>query len=92
MKGSGNKSKKAKNTAADIANIASILGTASGYMTLQQAMAAQAVGSLIQGSGPQHLTGDVYYPPEAVLPPRTRAAPKVAVVGGKKKARFAVAQ
>ena len=97
VKGSGKKSKKAKNTAADIANIASILGTASGHMTPQQAMAAQAVGSLIQGSGPQHLTGDVYYPPEAVLPPRTRGAPKVAVAGGahgaaKKKPRFAVAQ
>ena len=96
VKGSGKKTKKVKNTAADIANIASILGNASGYMTPQQAQATQAIGSLIQGSGP-HLTGDVYYPPEAVLPPRTRAAPKVAVVGGahgpvEKKARFAVAQ
>ena len=97
VKGSGKKSKKVKNTASDIANIASILGAASGYMTPQQAMAAQAVGSLIQGSGPQDLTGDIYFPPENVLSPRTRGAPKVAVVGGahgasKKKPRFAVAR
>jgi len=79
----------------DIANIASILGSASGHMTPQQAQATQAIGSLI-GSGPQHLTGDVYYSPEAMLPPRTRAAPKVAVGGAhgpaKKEPRFAVAQ
>ena len=63
-------------------------------MTPQQAAATQAIGSLIQGSGPIDLTGDVFYPPEAVLPPRARnARPRIAVDGGahpQKKKRFAV--
>lgn len=95
-KGAGKKSKKVKNTIGDLSQIAALLGQTSGYMTPQQAAATQAVGSLIQGSGPQDLTGDVFHPPEAILPPRPRGArPKIAVDGGavppKKKPRFAVA-
>ena len=64
-------------------------------MTPQQAAVTQATGSRIQVSGPQDLTGDVFYPPEAILPPRPRnARPRIAVDGGahslKKKPRFAV--
>ena len=58
-----------------------------------QAAATQAIGSLIQGSGPSDLTGGVFYPPEAILPPRPRnARPRVAVGGGAPvtKKRFAV--
>ena len=93
--GRGKNSKKVKNTVSDLASIAALLGQSSGYMTPQQAAATNAIGSLIQGSGPQHLTGDVFHPPEAVLPPRARGArPKIAVGGGepaaKKKPRFAV--
>ena len=94
MAGSGKKSKRIKNTIADVSQIAALLGQTSGYITPQQAAATQAIGSLIQGSGPSDLTGDVFYPPEAVLPPRARnARPRIAVDGGahpQKKKRFAV--
>ena len=101
-KGGGKKTKKVKNTIGDISQIAALLGQTSGYMTPQQAALTQGIGSLIQGSGPQDLTGDVFHPPQAALPPRPRGArPKIAVEGGaqlkpgfsptKKKARFAVA-
>ena len=93
VSGAGNKKKKVKNTIGDISQIAALLGQTSGYMTPQQAAATQAIGSLIQGSGPSDLTGDVFYPPEAVLPPRPRnARPRVAVGGGAPvtKKRFAV--
>ena len=87
--------KKIKNTIGDISQIAALLGQSSGYLTPQQAALTQGVGSLIQGSGPQDLTGDVFHPPHAALPPRLRGArPKIAVGGGahtKKKTRFAVA-
>ena len=91
--GKKSKSKKIKNTIGDVSQIAALLGQTSGYMTPQQAAATQAIGSLIQGSGPSDLTGDVFYPPEAVLPPRPRnARPRVAVGGGAPvtKKRFAV--
>ena len=92
--GSGKKSKRIKNTIADVSQIAALLGQTSGYITPQQAAATQAIGSLIQGSGPSDLTGDVFYPSEAVLPPRARnARPRIAVDGGahpQKKKRFAV--
>ena len=93
VSGAGNKKKKAKNTFADISQIAALLGQTSGYMTPQQAAATQAIGQLVQGSGPADLTGDVFYPPEAILPPRPRnARPRVAVGGGAPvtKKRFAV--
>ena len=93
VSGAGNKKKKVKNTIGDISQIAALLGQTSGYMTPQQAAATQAIGSLIQGSGPSDLTGDVFYPPEAVLPPRARnARPRVAVGGGAPvtKKKFAV--
>ena len=52
-------------------------------MTPQQAALTQSIGSLIQGSGPQDLTGDVFHPPQAALPPRQRGArPKIAVEDG----------
>ena len=64
-------------------------------MTPQQAAHTQGIDSLIQGSGPQDLTGDVFHPPQAALPPRQRGArPKIAVESGahtKKKLCFAVA-
>ena len=65
-------------------------------MTPQQAALTQGIGSLIQGPGPQDLTGDVFHPPQAALPPRPRGErPKIAVEGGAHtfflKARFAVA-
>ena len=91
--GSGKKARKAKNTIGDLSQIAALLGQSSGYMSPQQAAATQAIGSLIQGSGPTDLTGDVFYPPEAILPPRPRnARPRVAVGGGAPvtKKRFAV--
>ena len=91
--GKKSKSKKIKNTIGDVSQIAALLGQTSGYMTPQQAAATQAIGSLIQGSGPSDLTGDVFYPPEAILPPRPRnARPRVAVGGGAlvTKKRFAV--
>ena len=91
--GSGKKGRKIKNTLGDVSQIAALLGQTSGYMSPQQAAATQAIGSLIQGSGPSDLTGDVFYPPEAVLPPRPRnARPRVAVGGGAPvtKKRFAV--
>ena len=94
-RGGGKKTKKVKNTMGDLSQIAALLGQTSGYMTPQQAALTQGIGSLIQGSGPQDLTGDVFHPPQAALPPRPRGArPKIAVEGGahtKKKARFAVA-
>ena len=94
-RGGGKKTKKVKNTIGDLSQIAALLGQTSGYMTPQQAALTQGIGSLIQGSGPQDLTGDVFHPPHAALPPRPRGArPKIAVDGGahtKKKARFAVA-
>jgi hypothetical protein len=91
-RGGGKKTKKVKNTIGDLSQIAALLGQTSGYMTPQQAALTQGIGSLIQGSGPQDLTGDVFHPPQAALPPRPRGArPKIAVEGGKKKARFAVA-
>jgi len=94
-RGGGKKTKKIKNTVGDLSQIAALLGQTSGYMTPQQAALTQGIGSLIQGSGPQDLTGDVFHPPQAALPPRPRGArPKIAVEGGahtKKKARFAVA-
>ena len=92
-RGGGKKTKKVKNTIGDISQIAALLGQTSGYMTPQQAALTQGIGSLIQGSGPQDLTGDVFHPPQAALPPRPRGArPKIAVEGGaKKRPRFAVA-
>ena len=93
VSGAGKKTRKVKNTIADISQIAALLGQSSGYITPQQAAATQAIGSLIQGSGPSDLTGDVFYPPEAILPPRPRnARPRVAVGGGAPvtKKRFAV--
>ena len=88
LTGNGKKSKKAKNTIGDISQIAALLGQSSGYLTPEQAALTQGVGSLIQGSGPQDLTGDVFYPPQAILPPRPRGArPKIAVDGGAKKSR-----
>ena len=92
-RGGGKKTKKVKNTIGDLSQIAALLGQTSGYMTLEQAALTQGIGSLIQGSGPQDLTGDVFHPPQAALPPRPRGArPKIAVEGGaKKRPRFAVA-
>ena len=94
VSGAGNKKKKVNNTIGDISQIAAPLGQTSGYMTPQQAAATQATGSLIQGSGPQDLSGGVFYPPEAMLPPRPRGArPRIAVDGGahpQTKKRFAV--
>ena len=94
-RGGGKKTKKVKNTIGDLSQIAALLGQTSGYMTPEQAALTQGIGSLIQGSGPQDLTGDVFHPPQAVLPPRPRGArPKIAAEGGthtKKKPRFAVA-
>ena len=92
-RGGGKKTKKVKNTIGDLSQIAALLGQTSGYMTPQQAALTQGIGSLIQGSGPQDLTGDVFHPPQAALPPRPRGArPKIAVEGGaKKRPRFAVA-
>ena len=58
-KGGGKKTKKVKNTIGDLSQIAALLGQTSGYMTPQQAALTQGIGSLIQGSGPQDLTGDV---------------------------------
>ena len=93
-RGGGKKTKKVKNTIGDLSQIAALLGQTSGYMTPEQAALTQGIGSLIQGSGPQDLTGDVFHPPQAALPPRPRGArPKIAVEGGthtKKKPRFAV--
>jgi len=81
--GSGKKSKRIKNTIGDVSQIAALLGQSSGYMSPQQAAATQAIGSLIQGSGPSDLTGDVFYPPEGILPPKPRGArPRIAVDGG----------
>ena len=92
-RGGGKKTKKVKNTIGDLSQIAALLGQTSGYMTPEQAALTQGIGSLIQGSGPQDLTGDVFHPPQAALPPRPRGArPKIAVEGGaKKRPRFAVA-
>ena len=75
--------KKVKNTIDDLSQIAALLGQTSGCMTPQQAALHQGIGSPIQGSGPQDLTGDVFHPPQAALPPRQRGArPKIAVEGG----------
>ena len=83
VSGAGNNKKKAKNNIGDISQIAALLGQTSGYMTPQQAAATQAIGSLIQGSGPQDLSGGIFYPPEAMRPPRPRGArPRIAVGGG----------
>ena len=95
-KGGGKKTKKVKHTIGDLSQIAALLGQTSGYMTPQQAALTQGIGSLIQGSGPQDLTGDVFHPPQAALSPRQRGArPKIAVEGSthgtKKNARIAVA-
>ena len=82
-RGGGKKTKKVKNTIGDLSQIAALLGQTSGYMTPEQAALTQGIGSLIQGSGPQDLTGDVFHPPQAALPPRPRGArPKIAVEGG----------
>jgi hypothetical protein len=53
-------------------------------MTPEQVALMQGIGSLIKDcSGPQDLTGDVFYPPQTALPPCTRGArPKIAVNGG----------
>ena len=83
VKGSGSKSRKAKNTVGDLASIAALLGQTSGYLTPAQAQTANLIGQVVKGSGPQDLTGDVFHPPEAILPPRPRnARPKIAVDGG----------
>ena len=91
-RGGGKKTKKVKKPIGDLSQIAALLGQTSGYMTPQQAALTRGIGSLIQGSGLQDLTGDVFHPPQAALPPRQHGArPKIAVKGGthtKKKASF----
>ena len=92
--GGGKKTKKANNNIGDLRQIAALLGQSSGYLRPEQAALTQGVGGLIQGAGPQDLTGDVFFPPpQAALPPRPRGARrKIAVDGGGKiKPRFAVA-
>ena len=78
------KSKKAKNTIGDLSQTATLLGQTSGYMASEQVALMQCIGSLIKDcSGPQDITGDVFHPPQAALPPRMRGArPKIAVNGG----------
>ena len=92
-RGGGKKTKKVKNTVGGISQTAALLGQTSGYMTPQQTALTQGIGSLIQGSGPQDLTGGVFHPPQAALPPRQRGSrPKIAVGGGTRTKKKRVSQ